>query len=281
GQNRPEKALGYIEKALLLFQDRNDFSAVLRTTKVQCLLKLHRAADARAEARKILEVNNKRTNPFAYAVLGDAVAVEKSIEQFLAGFGEPTRLRIEKREKARVYVMVGKFDQAIELRLQSLNQGVPPGDDAYRSPETLSLAIEACGAYPGNPICHSFLGEVHYRQGTHQKALDALSQAIEDHAEGGTAREYFLLAMVHAELDQTENARTWYEKGVEWLKQNEPEEEEFRELGKEAAELLGTGNTLPKETNTTGGTTRESLEATQEESANAESSGDTSSPPSP
>ncbi|MHC4406644.1 MAG: tetratricopeptide repeat protein [Planctomycetota bacterium] len=279
-QNRPEKALGYIEKALLL-EYRGPESAWLRVSKVQCLLRLQRAADARAEARRILEINYIGTNHFAYAVLGDAVAVEKSIKEWLAGFGESTRLRFEKRMASRAYLAVGRFDQAIELRFQSLNQGVPPRDDAYRSPETLSMAIEACCEYPGNPICHSFLGEVHYRQGDHQNALDELSQAIEDHAEGGMAREYFLLAMVHAELDQTENARTWYEKGVEWMKANCPEDGQIESLRREAAKLFGAGERLPKETDEPGGTTPENSGGTQQESANAESSGDTASPPGP
>ena len=38
---------------------------------------------------------------------------------------------------------------------------------------------------------------------------------------------------------EKEKARTWFEKGVQWMEKNQPEDEELRCFRAEAAELLG------------------------------------------
>jgi hypothetical protein len=45
--------------------------------------------------------------------------------------------------------------------------------------------------------------------------------------------------MAHWQLDEKDEARTWYEKAVEWMDMNQPKNEELLRFRAEAAELLG------------------------------------------
>ena len=53
---------------------------------------------------------------------------------------------------------------------------------------------------------------------------------------GGDSFDWFLLAMSHWQLGDKEEARTWYDRAVEWMDKNQPENEELRRFRAEAAE---------------------------------------------
>ena len=57
----------------------------------------------------------------------------------------------------------------------------------------------------------------------------------------GSSEDFFFLAMAHWQLDQKDQAREWYAKAVEWMNQNQPDDEEFTRFRAEAAALLGIG----------------------------------------
>ncbi len=44
--------------------------------------------------------------------------------------------------------------------------------------------------------------------------------------------------MAHWQLGEKGEARKWYDKGVEWMEKNKPEDEEPRRFREEAAKLL-------------------------------------------
>ena len=82
------------------------------------------------------------------------------------------------------------------------------------------------------------LGVAHYRAGNWQAAINALEKSMELR-KGGDATDWFFLAMAHWQLGHKDEARTWYDKAVEWMEKNEPKNEELLRFRAEAAELLG------------------------------------------
>ena len=50
---------------------------------------------------------------------------------------------------------------------------------------------------------------------------------------------YFFMAMSHRQLGNRDEARKWYDQGVEWMEKNSPNNEELRGFRAEATELLG------------------------------------------
>jgi tetratricopeptide (TPR) repeat protein len=77
-----------------------------------------------------------------------------------------------------------------------------------------------------------------------RKATLALESLIADLnksvslSKGGQSFDFFFLAMAHWQLDNKDAARGWYDKAVEWMDKNQPNNEELRRFRAEAAELL-------------------------------------------
>ena len=62
---------------------------------------------------------------------------------------------------------------------------------------------------------------------------------------GGDAFDRFFLAMTHWHLDQREEARTWYDKAVQWMDTNQPEDDELRYFRVGATLLIGVSGAAP------------------------------------
>ena len=56
--------------------------------------------------------------------------------------------------------------------------------------------------------------------------------------DGGDAWDWLFLAMAHWQLGNKDEARKWYDQGVQWMQKNKPEDEELRRFRTEAEELL-------------------------------------------
>jgi hypothetical protein len=56
---------------------------------------------------------------------------------------------------------------------------------------------------------------------------------------GGDSHDWFFLAMTHWQLGAKDKARAWYDRAVQWMDKNQPDNEELRRFRAEAAELLG------------------------------------------
>ena len=77
-----------------------------------------------------------------------------------------------------------------------------------------------------------------YRSGDWAGATKALSESIRL-GQGGSSADFFFLAMAHARLGDSAEARAWYAKGVGWMSKNAPRDAELIRFRAEAAELLG------------------------------------------
>ncbi len=74
--------------------------------------------------------------------------------------------------------------------------------------------------------CLNTLGIAQYRNGNWERTREVLEQAVELSTRDLSFSGFFL-AMAHWQLNEKVNARTWYDKSVEWMDQNEPEDEEL------------------------------------------------------
>jgi tetratricopeptide (TPR) repeat protein len=82
------------------------------------------------------------------------------------------------------------------------------------------------------------LGAAQFRAGDFPGAIEALEKSMELRS-GGDASDWFFLAMAEWQLGHKDQARTWYDKAVEWMDKNQPKNEELLRFRAEAAELLG------------------------------------------
>jgi tetratricopeptide (TPR) repeat protein len=82
------------------------------------------------------------------------------------------------------------------------------------------------------------LGVAQFRAGKWKESINAL-QKSKDLRKGGDSFDWFFLAMAHWRLGDKDEARKWYNQGVQWMEKHQPRNEELRRFRAEAAELLG------------------------------------------
>jgi eukaryotic-like serine/threonine-protein kinase len=89
------------------------------------------------------------------------------------------------------------------------------------------------------------LGAALYRARRFDEAIARLNEAVAAHPKGGTAADWFFLAMAHAQLGDPAAGRQWYDKAAHWmderqstLEKNPRQAEELRRFHAEAAEML-------------------------------------------
>jgi WD40 repeat protein/serine/threonine protein kinase/Flp pilus assembly protein TadD len=112
-------------------------------------------------------------------------------------------------------------------------------DARLRDPaRAVGLAKRAVDLAPGDSNAWNTLGVAHYRAGDWQAAIDSLTKAVELQG-GGTAFDFFFLALAHGRRGEKETARKWFDQAVPWMDKNAPQDEELRRFRAEAAELLG------------------------------------------
>src|SRR5262249_31639958 len=56
--------------------------------------------------------------------------------------------------------------------------------------------------------------------------------------QGGDSWDWFFLAMANWQLGETEEARKWYDKALEWMEKNDPKNDELRRFRAEMEELM-------------------------------------------
>jgi tetratricopeptide (TPR) repeat protein len=102
----------------------------------------------------------------------------------------------------------------------------------------VELATKATQLQPKQANYWNTLGVAHYRAGSLKEAVAALEKSMELR-KGGDSNDWFLLAMAHWQIGHRDEARKWYDKAVEWMEKNQPQNEELRRFRAEAAGVLG------------------------------------------
>jgi tetratricopeptide (TPR) repeat protein len=112
-------------------------------------------------------------------------------------------------------------------------------DPALRnSASAVQLAQKAAELRPQDWMIRNTLGVARYRAGDFKGAVEELEKSVQL-GNGGHSADFFFLAMAQQRLGDAKAAREWYEKGVKWMDQNAPQNEELRRFRAEAEELLG------------------------------------------
>jgi tetratricopeptide (TPR) repeat protein len=112
-------------------------------------------------------------------------------------------------------------------------------DPRFRNPQrAVLLAKKAVALAPPNGGCWNTLGTAYYRAGQWKDAVAALEKSMQLRS-GGDSFDWFFLAMSHRQLGDPAKAREWYDRAVQWMDKNKPQDEELRSFRAEAAALLG------------------------------------------
>jgi tetratricopeptide (TPR) repeat protein len=108
----------------------------------------------------------------------------------------------------------------------------------------VQLAEKAAALNPQSGAIRNTLGVARYRAGDFKQAVADLERSTQI-GKGGTSADFFFLAMAHWQLGDKDQARKWYDRGIEWMDKNSPQNEELRRFRAEAEELLKIPNPKP------------------------------------
>jgi tetratricopeptide (TPR) repeat protein len=98
-------------------------------------------------------------------------------------------------------------------------------------------AKKAVEARPQSGDYRNTLGVAHYRNGDDKAAITALESSMNLRA-GGDSLDWFFLAMAHWRLGDRAKARKWYDKAMEWMDKNQPNNEELQRFRSETDNLM-------------------------------------------
>jgi tetratricopeptide (TPR) repeat protein len=104
--------------------------------------------------------------------------------------------------------------------------------------EGVAVARQAVALAPTDGYVWNTLGVACYRAGDIPAAVTALRKSIEL-SEGGSAQDFFFLAMSYHRLGEHPEARTWFHKAADWVKDHGPPNQDVMRAHREAARLLG------------------------------------------
>jgi tetratricopeptide (TPR) repeat protein len=111
-------------------------------------------------------------------------------------------------------------------------------DPARRDP-ALAIAIteKAVELRPEDGNIWNTLGVARYRASEYPGARADLERSAALRPDGQGAN-FFFLAMTHHRLGNPKAARQWYDRGVQWMDQRAPQDEQFRRFRAEAEQTL-------------------------------------------
>ena len=156
----------------------------------------------------------------------------------------------------RALARMGDGKEAVAAWEQAVERGAENADVAnevawflaitselpIRNPEkAVQLAKKAVTRAPQKGNFWNTLGVASYRAAQWKDAVAALEKSIELRSEGDSF-DWFFLAMAHWQLGEGEKASQYFDRAVQWMEKNKPQDEEHEQLRRfraEAATLLG------------------------------------------
>ena len=101
----------------------------------------------------------------------------------------------------------------------------------------IQLAEKAVELVPTASAYINTLGAAYYRAERFERAEETLLRAIES-SKGGTAWDWYFLAMTYAQLGDLQSAESWYEKAERWSRSQDPLDPEVARIQDEAKSLM-------------------------------------------
>ena len=86
--------------------------------------------------------------------------------------------------------------------------------------------------------CYGTLALAEYRSGHWAESLTACEQSMAL-SKGGTASDWFFMAMALWQKGDKDKARMWFDKAVAWTREKDPKNKELLQFWKEAGDILG------------------------------------------
>jgi tetratricopeptide (TPR) repeat protein len=112
-------------------------------------------------------------------------------------------------------------------------------DLRIQNPEqAVRLAKKAVALAPQVGECWNTLGIALYRARQWQDAVEALEKSMQLQS-AGDSFHWFFLAMAYRQLGNSEKARHWYDRAVQWMDKNKPKDDQLCRFRAEAVALLG------------------------------------------
>ncbi|HKB42376.1 MAG TPA: tetratricopeptide repeat protein [Gemmataceae bacterium] len=154
---------------------------------------------------------------------------------------------------ARAYAKHGQWEKAAELPgLQVDFERSAPilNDAAWRLVANLNaslaevtrglkLAKQAVVVAPQDGPSWNTLGVAYYRARNWAAAIDALEKSSALQQDKAVSWDAYFLSMAHWQLGSKDEAGKWYDRAVEWMEKNQPQNEELHRFRAEAEELMG------------------------------------------
>ena len=100
------------------------------------------------------------------------------------------------------------------------------------------LAKKAVAARPESANYRNTLGVAYYRSGD-DRAVARAGDGDELQA-GGNSSDWFFLAMAHWRLGESEKAKSWFDRAVQWMDRHKPHDDELRRFRAEAQSVMKT-----------------------------------------
>ena len=112
--------------------------------------------------------------------------------------------------------------------------------------QAVLYAEEAVQLIPDHAPCWNTLGIGYYRRRDFYKAIHALSRAVNMADDGGTAFDYYYLALANHALGYFAPASEWLDRGDRWTAKHPESAEPLRPILAEVAQAVGTPKAGPK-----------------------------------
>jgi len=193
----------------------------------------------------------------AHYNLGNALDDQGKLEQAVAEYRTAIRIKPDLMEAHYNLGLLlfgqGKSEEAIPLFRDAsrLKPDDPEAHDylafalvlATKRPrhdydEGLVHARKAVELAPKEEHTYRTLAIAEYRSGHWAESL-AASERSTALVKGGDANDWFLIALADWQRGEEDKARTWFDKAVAWMREQDAEDPILRQLWTEAAELLG------------------------------------------
>ncbi len=81
------------------------------------------------------------------------------------------------------------------------------------------------------------MGVAQYRAGDYSGAIESAHKSLALESTS-CAVDWFFLAMAHGELGREDEARSWYDKAVQWMEKHAPKDETLLRYRGEAVQVL-------------------------------------------
>jgi tetratricopeptide (TPR) repeat protein len=222
-QGKPDEAITCYKKAIELAPKNPKPHLNLGVA----LMKQGKLDAAIASLRKGIELDPK--NAKSHSNLGYALYRQKQFEEAIAAY----------RKALKLDPKFALAHERLALALNDLARGLTSNPDAkpHDPGKAVALAEEAVRLAPKAGNYWNTLGVAHYRASKWKKALASLDKSVELR-QGGDGFDWFFLAMTHWKLANKDEARKWYDKGVQWMEKHAKQNEELRLFRSEAQALL-------------------------------------------